>query len=331
MEKVIRVISEAGDVASPSRRRPSVSRSGQLGRMMTTAAKHMGTESRHGRMPHDPAAQVADQCIRGSDESPTTSRLAEKPPARCTVETENVSAGTWPLPVGPGPAVAGDRPDQSSIAWRRKRRWSAMRVPVAPFRAVTSRPELQEAPGELGCPAILKTAGAATTAKARSGYAARTGRRRLRRAGRRPMDLVVEAVVPFEREISVVVARGKAGASPAYPVVENEHRMASSTARIGPRGHPVERSGRGPSWRPGTSPKGSGSWASSQSRCFTWQTARSSSTSWRPGRTTRATSPSTPASRPSLNRRFEPSRGWASASAEQLRSRRSCSIFSANT
>jgi 5-(carboxyamino)imidazole ribonucleotide synthase len=95
-------------------------------------------------------------------------------------------------------------------------------VPVAPWRAVHSRAELDAAVAAIGLPAVLKTT--------RLGYDGR-GQAVLRSpadaeaawARLEPRPLILEAFVPFTQELSAVAARGLDGATAVYDAVENHH------------------------------------------------------------------------------------------------------------
>ena len=94
--------------------------------------------------------------------------------------------------------------------------------PVAPFRAIRNVDDLGAALQELGVPAVLKTAGfgydgkgqatVTTPEEAEVAFAALGGG-----------EAVLEAFIPFERELSVVAARGLDGAFAHYGVIENRH------------------------------------------------------------------------------------------------------------
>jgi 5-(carboxyamino)imidazole ribonucleotide synthase len=141
-----------------------------------------------------------------------------------TYEFENVPAETArflavhrPLrPDSKALAVAQDRLEE-------KRFLSALAIPVTPFRPVRMIEELENAVEAIGRPAVLKTT--------RMGYDGK-GQWIVREGDdllaifemMRPLPLVLEAFVPFEREISVVIARSGAGEVAAYDPSENVHR-----------------------------------------------------------------------------------------------------------
>jgi 5-(carboxyamino)imidazole ribonucleotide synthase len=110
-------------------------------------------------------------------------------------------------------------------------------VAVAPFRPVDDLAGLTTAAASLDVRAILKTR--------RFGYDGK-GQVRLREGadlgaafaaiGRAPA--VLEAVVPFAREVSVICVRANDGSGAAYDVIENVHRdgiLATSTVPAGMR------------------------------------------------------------------------------------------------
>jgi 5-(carboxyamino)imidazole ribonucleotide synthase len=92
-----------------------------------------------------------------------------------------------------------------------------------PFRHVATREELEAALAELGCPAVLKTAGFGYDGKgqvkiegsdeAAAAWAALGG-----------AAAILEGFVPFTQEISIVAARAADGAFAAYEPCLNEHR-----------------------------------------------------------------------------------------------------------
>lgn len=199
---------------------------GQLGRMMTTAAKHMGYRVIvMGEAKSDPAAQVADEWLYGDVMNPRdVERLAQVVDV-LTVETENVSSeGLARVAdqtlVRPSPEIVAISQDRL----KEKNELSKRGFPVAPFRPVGSLIELRRAIDELGLPVLLKTT--------RGGYDGK-GQVMIRRPddvedaykrlGEGRIGLLVEAVVPFERELSAIVARAEDGSTTVYPVVQNEH------------------------------------------------------------------------------------------------------------
>ncbi|HEY4586689.1 MAG TPA: 5-(carboxyamino)imidazole ribonucleotide synthase, partial [Brevundimonas sp.] len=121
--------------------------------------------------------------------------------------------------VAPGPtalAVAQDRVDEKTYL-------NAVGAPTVAFAAVTTLDDLTNAIERLSLPALLKTR--------REGYDGK-GQVWIRDAadaeaafdaiGRRPA--VLEAAAVFQRELSVIAARGRDGAVAVYPLGENVHQ-----------------------------------------------------------------------------------------------------------
>jgi 5-(carboxyamino)imidazole ribonucleotide synthase len=102
-------------------------------------------------------------------------------------------------------------------------------LPVPAFTAIHSPGELPSALESVGLPAICKTATAGYDGKgqwvvrrpAETAELAKT-----LEAGMRPgMSWIVESLVPFQRELSVLVVRSDSGELRTYPVVENIHEQ----------------------------------------------------------------------------------------------------------
>ena len=198
---------------------------GQLGRMLALAAARLGLKSHiYCPDPQSPAFDVTPlKTVAGYDDVAALEAFAAQVDV-VTYEFENVPAATAEVlarlkPLRPGAnalAIAQDRLAEKAFL-------AAKNIPVAPYRAVHSLEELQAAIAELGLPAVLKTT--------RLGYDGK-GQRVLRTPGEaeaafaelQPHPLVLEGFVPFEKEISVVVARGLDGTVRAFDAAENVHR-----------------------------------------------------------------------------------------------------------
>jgi 5-(carboxyamino)imidazole ribonucleotide synthase len=109
-------------------------------------------------------------------------------------------------------------------------------VPTAPYAQVGSFEELQHAAPRIGYPSILKTR--------RMGYDGK-GQFVLRRADELAMawerlhstDLILEGLVPFDRELSIIAVRGRDGETLFYPLVENRHADGILRVSYAPAGH----------------------------------------------------------------------------------------------
>jgi 5-(carboxyamino)imidazole ribonucleotide synthase len=198
---------------------------GQLGRMSAMAAARLGYRCHILTQEEDsPAAQVAAGTTIGDYEHPATLRAFAEAVDVITFEFENVSVEGLDLlaslkPVRPSPAVL--RVSQDRIV--EKSFLNSASVATAPWRRLSTMPELEAAVAEIGLPAVLKTT--------RLGYDGK-GQAMLRRpedlapgfAALYPKPLILEGFVDFAMEISVVVARGADGTTTAFDAVENRHR-----------------------------------------------------------------------------------------------------------
>jgi len=202
---------------------------GQLGRMLSFEAHRLGYRVAvlTGGAKDTPGGRVAEvEVAAGYDDDLALQRFVDL----CDVitwEFENVEVGLLgELATRSGVPV---RPDRRVIAaaqdrGRERRALMAAGAPVAAFREVATAAELVRAVEELGPPVIAK--------RARFGYDGR-GQVRLGTVdedeARRVIGaldgerLVVEEVVPFDAEISVIVARGLDGEVAHHGVMENVH------------------------------------------------------------------------------------------------------------
>lgn len=199
--------------------------SGQLGRMFAIAARRMGYRVHTFSPDADtPTGQVADlEVIAPYDDLDAVGRFAAGVSV-VTFEFENVPAATAQAaaehaPVRPNGGVL--HTTQHRI--REKTFLTQAGLPVTPFRTVTTSEDLARAVADLGWPSILKTADFGYDGK---GQVRVTSAQQAESAwsslGRTPA--VLEALIVFEKEISVVAARGADGAYADWGVIENRHR-----------------------------------------------------------------------------------------------------------
>lgn len=214
---------------------------GQLGRMLAIAAANMGYRV-HSYAPDDE--------IPGGDVSAVVTRAAYDDLAALdafaasvdvvTYEFENIDVAAVEhvariVPVRPGAAalrVSQDRVTEKEFVIELGGR-------PAPFRAVSSLADLAVALAELGAPALLKTR--------RFGYDGK-GQARIETAadaerawsliGERPA--VLEGLVRFDAEFSVLLARGLDGATRVYDTPRNEHASGVLSCSTVPAGAPIE-------------------------------------------------------------------------------------------
>jgi 5-(carboxyamino)imidazole ribonucleotide synthase len=198
---------------------------GQLARMIALAAAPLGLKC-HVYAPdaRSCAFDVATFHTVAAYEDETALAAFAEAVGVVTYEFENVPADTAAFlaarrPVLPGPralSVTQDRLTEKSFV-----RDLGLATPA--FAAVDDLATLEQAVAGMGRPCVLKTR--------RFGYDGK-GQVMVRpetdlvaawdAIGRQPA--ILEAFVPFVREVSVVAARGAAGDVAAYDVCENEHR-----------------------------------------------------------------------------------------------------------
>jgi 5-(carboxyamino)imidazole ribonucleotide synthase len=198
---------------------------GQLGRMLALAAARLGMRAHVFEPAADTcAAQVVERVTRAAyDDLDALAAFAASVDV-VTYEFENVDLAAVDaladrVPVRPGRRaleVAQDRLAEKEFL-------AGLGLRTAPYAAVDGPVERAAALDRIGAPAILKTR--------RFGYDGK-GQVRIAVAGDAaaalaelgPAPAILEGFVDFEREISVVAARGLDGAVAAFDPGENEHR-----------------------------------------------------------------------------------------------------------
>ena len=214
---------------------------GQLGKMMTSAAKQLGFHvTVLDPTPASPAGQVADrQIVAEFTDGDALRRLAREADV-VTYEFEHIDsvmlialeeAGQ---PVYPAPQIL-------RVIQNKKRQKEALQqagIPVAPFMAVEGLTDAQTAGKRLGYPFFLKAC--------RGGYDGKGNvlvnseadlAKALAALG--GSELLAEQFVPFVCEISMLVARSIDGDIRSYQLSENEHhdsilRRSMVPARVSP-------------------------------------------------------------------------------------------------
>jgi 5-(carboxyamino)imidazole ribonucleotide synthase len=197
---------------------------GQLGRMLATAASDLGL-SCHIYCP-DPASpafavSAAHTIAAYEDESALAAFAASVDIV--TYEFENVPAATAAflatrVTLDPPPkslAVAQDRLVEKEFL-------GSLGIALPAYAKVDSAADIYSALAKTGRPAILKTRRLGYDGKGQATI--RSGdepHHAWRAIGEAPA--VLEAFVPFEREVSVILARGRGGATRAFDISENRH------------------------------------------------------------------------------------------------------------
>lgn len=217
---------------------------GQLARMMALAGIPLG----HSFIVADPAADacagaVAEVVQAGWDDVAALAAVADRADV-LTFDFENVPAETTRqlasrVPVLPGPqalALTQDRVVEKQL-------FAEVGLPVAQWRAVDDRAQLEEAIDAIGLPLVLKTR--------RFGYDGK-GQYVLRQRGDADSAwnalgghaLIAEALVDFDCEVSLLAVRGRDGEFRHWPLTRNWHPggiLALSIAPLPPAMADIER------------------------------------------------------------------------------------------
>jgi len=197
---------------------------GQLGRMLALAGIPLGLRFRFlDPNPEAPAAGLGPVVIAPLDDADALAELTAGATV-VTYEWEGVPAEQArrvgpELAVRPGPealARAQDRIEEKAAFER-------LGIPVPRFAAVDDAGDLRQAIDAIGLPAVLKTRRGGydgkgqvvlgTALDAEGAWAALDGE-----------PAILEELVNFERELSVLAVRGLDGEIRAWPLVQNEHR-----------------------------------------------------------------------------------------------------------
>jgi 5-(carboxyamino)imidazole ribonucleotide synthase len=212
---------------------------GQLGRMTALAAAALGYRC-HIFCPEadPPAAHVANATTAAYTDAAALRRFAAQV-AVVTYEFENIPHAPVAelarlVPVRPAPSVL--RIAQDRIL--EKEFLNGIGIPTAAWRRVDSAAALEDAVLEVGLPAVLKTARLGYDGKGQVAVRTDTDLAQawaaIERGMPTPVEAVLERFVAFEREISVVVARGLDGKLANYVTVENRHEHHILAQTIAP-------------------------------------------------------------------------------------------------
>jgi 5-(carboxyamino)imidazole ribonucleotide synthase len=214
---------------------------GQLGRMFAMAARRLGYRVHTLAPEHDtPTGQIADVEVVASYDDVDRIREFARGVDVVTFEFENVSA----LAVAAAEAHAMVRPNGRAleIAQHRIREKMFLRdlgLPVTPFAPVRCTADVADGVRIIGRPAVLKTATYGYDGKGQVRITAHDDPLKAWDALSRH-EAILESFIDFERELSVVAARGVDGSFAAYPPIENVHHHHILDLSIAPANVPPE-------------------------------------------------------------------------------------------
>ena len=206
---------------------------GQLGRMLALAGYPLGLQFRFlDTNAEAPAGHLGELIVGNWNDAATVESFGRGLDV-VTYEFENVpceavkalAKACAVFPPAEALAMAQDRLEEKSL-------FSRLNIPTARFAPVDSADSLEKAIAEVGLPAVLKMR--------RLGYDGK-GQFVIRHEEDVPKawqqigasPSIVEAFVPFDRELSIIGVRSREGVSAFYPLIENVHRdgiLRKSTA-----------------------------------------------------------------------------------------------------
>ena len=204
---------------------------GQLGALFARAATTLGYRvAVWDPDPDAPAHRLATHSFAAPFTDLTTATAFAAVTSVVTYEWENVPAELCERlererPVRPSGGVL--RHIQNRLV--QKRFLAGHGFPVPRFAALIDPPRVLETIREVGGPVVCKTAMAGYDGKGQwrinEPTAVPAVLPSIAASARPGMQWIVEAFVPFERELSILVARGVDGQTIVYPLVENEHEQ----------------------------------------------------------------------------------------------------------
>jgi 5-(carboxyamino)imidazole ribonucleotide synthase len=202
-----------------SRPRIGILGAGQLALMLAQAGKALDVEVVCAGQPGDCAEQVAEVMAVDLNDAAAVAAFAAQVDL-VTIESENIHADVLQgLNLYPNARAVGIAQDRLL----EKRFFAECGIGTAPFAPVDSLEDFKQAIGVTGLPAILKTR--------RMGYDGK-GQVRLHNSEDAAaaweeiggVPCILEGMVNFEAEVSLIAARGRTGKIVFYPLIENHHR-----------------------------------------------------------------------------------------------------------
>jgi 5-(carboxyamino)imidazole ribonucleotide synthase len=214
---------------------------GQLGYMLALAGYPLGLHFRFlDPSPEAPVGRIATRITAQYDDHSALKKFAAGLEL-VTYEFENVPVDAARflaerVPVLPPPAALEAAQDRLN----EKHLFQKLGITTTEFAAVADQDSLAGAVQKIGLPAILKTCrmgydgkgqwilrSAEDVARAKGelpGATAGAGKRSAAEGSQQAAPFLLERLVPFTRELSVLAVRGRDGETAAYPLVENHHR-----------------------------------------------------------------------------------------------------------
>jgi 5-(carboxyamino)imidazole ribonucleotide synthase len=206
-------------MSADKRVRVGILGAGQLALMLAEAAAALNVDVICAGQLEDCASQAAPLVEVDLSDARAVAEFAARVHV-VTIESENIDAAVLEgLNLYPNARAVGIAQDR----WVEKNFFKDCGIGTAPFAAVRDLDELEAAIDAIGLPAILKTR--------RMGYDGK-GQVRLRDRAEAStawdevarVPCILEGMVKFDAEVSLIAARGRGGDIVYYPLIENQHR-----------------------------------------------------------------------------------------------------------
>lgn len=216
-------------MTNKARTRIGILGAGQLALMLAEAGKLLDVDVVCAGQPGDCAERVAEVIAVDLDDAVAVASFAAQVDL-VTIESENIHADVLQgLNLYPNARAIGIAQDRLL----EKRFFQECGIGTAPFAPVDCLSDLTRAMETTGLPAILKTR--------RMGYDGK-GQVRLRSSEDAAkawsemggVPCILEGMVDFEIEVSLIAARGRSGQIVFYPLIENRHREGILRTSIAP-------------------------------------------------------------------------------------------------
>jgi 5-(carboxyamino)imidazole ribonucleotide synthase len=198
---------------------------GQLGRMLGLAGVPLGLGFRFLDPSTAAPAQSLGTLVVGALDDATALLKTVEAAAVVTYEWEGVPADAARMLEARGhtvhPSTRALEVSQDRLV--EKTTFRELGIPVAEFANVETLDDLRDAAVRIGLPAVLKTRRGGYDGKGQIVLRERSELEAAFGALREGAPLILEAMVPFERELSILAVRGADGDVRAWPLVENQH------------------------------------------------------------------------------------------------------------
>ncbi len=196
---------------------------GQLGQMLALAGRRLGVQFRF--LSPDASAAVgkfAELIIADYTNEAALAHFVEGLDV-ATYEFESIPADSVrfvaeKVPTFPPPLALETAQDRAN----EKACFEKLGIPTAPFAVVDSMREVREALERIGVPAVLKSRRLGYDGKGQAEIRSREeiGSAWVKISG---VPSIVEQMVKFSRELSIIAVRSRTGELAFYPMVENHH------------------------------------------------------------------------------------------------------------